>query len=200
MRATGLKKHGLLIIILSALVFPNVRADSLLINSLGSEPLLITPSNTYNFMFSDIDSVVWTSTSSVSAPNSSGFYINSYTDVDALVSPPDSWTVRMYQTSNATEANLFADLGNTQSYTTTSPFGWSLNNGISNDMGGALQITMDAGTAQVSEIGINVVKDGTLFQKIYVFAVPEPSVTSLLLIGGIGLSIASKAFVRIKAK
>ena len=200
MRATGLKKHGLLIIILSALVFPNVRADSLLINSLGSEPLLMTPSNTYNFMFSDIDSVAWTLTSSVSMPNSSGFYINSYSDVDALVSPPDLWTVRMYQTSNATEANLFAALGNTQSYTTTNPFGWSLNNGISNDMGGALQITMDAGTAQVSEIGINVVKDGTLFQKIYVFAVPEPSVTSLLLIGGIGLSIASKAFVRIKAK
>ena len=200
MRATGLKKHGLLIIILSALVFPNVRADSLLINSLGSEPLLMTPSNTYNFMFSDIDSVAWTLTSSVSMPNSSGFYINSYSDVDALVSPPDLWTVRMYQTSNATEANLFAALGNTQSYTTTTPFGWSLNNGISNDMGGALQITMDAGTAQVSEIGINVVKDGTLFQKIYVFAVPEPSVTSLLLIGGIVLSIRSKAFVRIKGK
>jgi len=152
----------------------------------------MTSGNTYSFAFNNIGSVAWSSTSSFSAPNSSGFYISSYTDVDALVSPPDSWTVRMYQTPNATDANLFAILGNTASYTTTNPYSWSLNGGLSSDSGGALRISMDTGTAQVSEIGINVVKDGTLYQKVYTFAVPEPSVISMMLLGGLALIIRKR--------
>jgi hypothetical protein len=148
--------------------------------------------NTYSFLFNNIGSVAWSSTSPVSAPNSNGFYISSYTDVDALVSPPDSWTIRMYQTSNASDANLFAILGNTASYTTTNPYSWSLNGGVSADNGGVLQIVMNAGTASVSEIGIKVVKDGTLYQKIYAFAVPEPSVASMLIVGGLALAIRKR--------
>lgn len=182
--------------ILSALLlasaFQAVRAESLFINNLGSGPFLMTSGNTYSFAFNNIGSVAWSSTSFVSAPNSSGFYISSYTDVDALVSPPDSWTVRMYQSPNATDANLFAILGNTASYTTTNPYSWSLNGGVSTDSGGALQVVMNTGTAQVSEIGINVVKDGTLYQKVYAFAVPEPSVASMLIIGGLALAIRKR--------
>jgi len=182
--------------ILSALLlasaFQAVRAESLFINNLGSGPFLMASGNTYSFAFNNIGSVAWSSTSSFSAPNSSGFYISSYTDVDALVSPPDSWTVRMYQTSTASDANLFAILGNTASYTTTNPYSWSLNGGVSTDSGGALQVVMNAGTAQVSEIGINVVKDGTLYQKVYAFAVPEPSVASMLIIGGLALAIRKR--------
>lgn len=175
-----------------ASVFQTVRAESLFINNLGSGPFLMTSGNTYSFAFNNIGSVAWSSTSSVSAPNSSGFYINSYTDVDALVSPPDSWTVRMYQTPNAADVNLFAILGNTASYTTTNPYSWSLNGGVATDSGGALQVVMNAGTAQVSEMGINVVKDGTLYQKVYAFAVPEPSIASMLLVGGLILTAATK--------
>ena len=182
--------------ILSALLFASAfqtaRADSLFINNLGSGPFLMTSGNTYSFLFNNIGSVAWSSTSSFSAPNSSGFYISSYTDVDALVSPPDSWTVRMYQTPNATDANLFAVLGNTASYTTTNPYSWSMNGGVSTDSGGALQVVMNAGTAQVSEIGINVVKDGTLYQKVYAFAVPEPNITSMMLLGGLALTIRKR--------
>jgi len=182
--------------ILSALLlasaFQAVRAESLFINNLGSGPFLMTSGNTYSFAFNNIGSVAWSSTSFVSSPNSSGFYISSYTDVDALVSPPDSWTVRMYQTSTASDANLFAILGNTASYTTTNPYSWSLNGGVSTDSGGALQVVMNAGAAQVSEIGINVVKDGTLYQKVYAFAVPEPSVASMLIVGGLALAIRKR--------
>jgi hypothetical protein len=183
-------------LILSAVIFASafqtVRAESLFINNLGSGPFLMTSGNTYSFAFNNIGSVAWSSTSSFSAPNSSGFYISSYTDVDALVSPPDSWTVRMYQTSTASDANLFAILGNTASYTTTNPYSWSLNGGVSTDSGGALQVVMNAGTAQVSEIGINIVKDGTLYQKVYAFAVPEPNITSMMLLGGIVLTISKR--------
>lgn len=186
-----MKKKLLSVLILSAAVFQAVRADSLLDN-LGSGPFQMAAGNTYSFLFNNIGSVVWSSTSSVSVPNSSGFYVISYTDLDALVSPPDSWTVRMYQTSTASDANLFAILGNTASYTTTNPYSWSLNGGVSADNGGVLQIVMNAGTASVSEIGIKVVKDGTLYQKIYAFAVPEPSVTSMLLVGGLVLAIRRK--------
>ena len=175
-----------------ALAFQTVRAESLFINNLGSGPFLMTSGNTYSFAFNNIGSVAWSSTSFVSAPNSSGFYISSYTDVDALVSPPDSWTVRMYQTPYATDANLFAILGNTASYTTTNPYSWSLNGGVSTDSGGALQVVMNAGTAQVSEIGINIVKDGTLYQKVYAFAVPEPNITSMMLLGGLALTISKR--------
>jgi len=178
--------------LLLASSFQTVRAESLFINNLGSGPFLMTSGNTYSFAFNNIGSVAWSSSSSVSAPNSSGFYINSYADVDALVSPPDSWTVRMYQTPNATDANLFAILGNTASYTTTNPYSWSLNGGVSTDSGGALQVVMNAGTAQVSEIGINVVKDGTLYQKVYAFAVPEPNITSMMLLGGLVLTISKR--------
>ena len=186
-----MKKKLLSVLILSAAVFQAVRADSLLDN-IGSGPFQMAAGNTYSFLFNNIGSVVWSSTSPVSAPNSSGFYVSSYTDVDALVSPPDSWTVRMYQTSTASDANLFAILGNTASYTTTNPYSWSLNGGVSTDSGGALQVVMNAGTAQVSEIGINVVKDGTLYQKVYAFAVPEPSVASMLIIGGLALAIRKR--------
>jgi hypothetical protein len=175
-----------------ASAFQAVRAESLFINNLGSGPFLMTSGNTYSFAFNNIGSVSWSSTSSVLAPNSSGFYVSSYTDVDALVSPPDSWTIRMYQTSTASDANLFAILGNTASYTTTNPYSWSLNGGVSTDSGGALQVVMNAGTAQVSEIGINVVKDGTLYQKVYAFAVPEPSVASMLIVGGLALAIRKR--------
>jgi hypothetical protein len=183
-------------LLLSALIlasaFQAVRAESLFINNLGSGPFLMTSGNTYSFAFNNIGSVSWSSTSSVLAPNSSGFYVSSYTDVDALVSPPDSWTIRMYQTSTASDANLFAILGNTASYTTTNPYSWSLNGGVSSDSGGVLQIVMNAGTASVSEIGIKVVKDGTLYQKIFTFAVPEPSVTSMLLLGGLVLGVLKR--------
>lgn len=170
----------------------SIKADSLMLDNLGSGPLLLTSGNTYSFSFSNIGSVAWSSVTPVLAPNSSGFSINSYTDVDDLASPPDSWTIRMYQSPNAIDANLFAVLGNTASYTTTNPYGWSLNGGISSDSGGVLRISMDAGTAQVSEIGINVVKDGTLYQKVLAFAVPEPNVTSLLVISGLVLAATKR--------
>ena len=182
-------------ILLSGLIlfgFQSLKADSLILDNLGSSPLLLTSGNTYSFSFNTIINTTWSSISPISAPNSSGFYIASYTNVDELASPPDSWTVRMYQTPNATDANLFAILGNTASYTTTNPYSWSLNSGISSDSGGVLRISMDAGTAQVSEIGINVVKDGTLYQKVLAFAVPEPNVNSLLVFGGLILAATKR--------
>jgi hypothetical protein len=186
-----MKKLFFILFILITTVFQAVRADSLL-GTPGSGPFQMAAGNTYSFLFNNIGSVDWSSASSISAPNSSGFYISSYTDVDALVSPPDSWAVRMYQTSTISDANLFAILGNTASYTTTNPYSWSLNGGVSSDSGGVLQIVMNAGTASVSEIGIKVVKDGTLYQKIFTFAVPEPSVTSMLLLGGLVLGVLKR--------
>lgn len=187
-----MKKQLLSVLISGALASQALMADSLFINNLGSGPLLMTSGDTYSFAFNNIGSVAWSSTSSVSTPNSSGFYISSYTDVDALVSPPDSWTVRMYQTPSATDDNLVAILGNTASYTTTNPYSWSLNEGVSTDSGGVLQIVMNAGTANVSEIGIKVVKDGTLYQKIFAFAIPEPSALLLFTVGLGGLALVRR--------
>jgi len=62
-------------------------------------------------------------------------------------------------------------------------------NGVSSNPGGTIEITMDSGSAQISQVGVSVVKDGTLYQKVFAFAIPEPSAISLLAVGLGGLAV-----------
>jgi|LauGreSBDMM110SN_4_FD.fasta_scaffold221955_1 hypothetical protein len=158
---------------------------NLLIEMDGLAALPMSAGNSYSFSFASLNAVSWTSVSFLTpqTANSSGFFVRSYTEVDPLQSPPDAWTIRMYQGPSAVDTNLFAVLRNTESYVTTHPYSWSLMNGQSADMGGMLQINMDSGSARISEVGVNVVKDGTQYQKVFTFAVPEPSSTSLMALG-----------------
>jgi hypothetical protein len=168
-----------------------VFAGSSLLSELISRPFEMSAGNTYSFSFSSIDSVAWTSTSSLlsQTPNSSSFFIYSYDDVNALRAPDDAWNVRLYQGPSATSANLFAILGSTESYKTSNPYSWSLMNGVSANPGGTIEITMDSGSAQISQVGVSVAKDGTLYQKVFAFAIPEPSALSLFAIGLGGLAM-----------
>lgn len=176
--------------VLAAILFVGsaemVSAGSSLLSELASKPFDMSAGNTYSFSFSSIDSVAWTSTSSLlsQTPNSSSFFIYSYDEVNALKAPDDEWNVRLYQGTSATSANLFAILGSTESYKTSNPYSWSLMNGVSANPGGTIEITMDSGSAQISQVGVSVAKDGTLYQKVFAFAIPEPSALSLLVLGG----------------
>jgi hypothetical protein len=152
-------------------------------DTLAALPMSVGDS--YSFSFASLDAVTWTSVSSLQTPtaNSSSFFVRSDAEMDPLQSPPDAWTIRMYQGPSPVDTNLFAVLRNTESYVTTHPYSWSMMNGQSADMGGWIEISVDAGSALISELGVNVVKDGVLYEKVFIFAVPEPSSTSLMALG-----------------
>jgi len=166
-------------------------AGDTLLNALDSTPFEMSAGNTYSFSFSGVEAVTWTSVSLLPSQtaNFSSFTLLSYSDVNALRSPEDAWTVKMYQGPSASEANLFAVLGNTETYTTSNPWSWSLINGVTANPGGTIQINMDSGSAQISQVGVSVAKDGTLYQKVFSFAIPEPSALSLFAIGLSGLAM-----------